>query len=137
MKTVLYGLIGLVVAFTAVGALIAFDRDKPGGSRGANAVPHYQTEAMRRVAVTTGAQISRSQDPVLVELVDGTIPQGVKQLTVLTDENCVPDADGVSHCLNRVRFAGPEGKGEATLRHHHRMAEESCLSPGETVMLTV
>jgi hypothetical protein len=72
----------------------------------------------------------------LVELIEGTIPAGVERLTVLTDEDCVPDADGVSHCRNRVRFDGPQGAGEATLRHHHRMAEESCLTPGETVVLS-
>jgi hypothetical protein len=135
MKTMLYGLIGLAVVIVAIGAVVAANRDEPSGP--AAAVPHYQTGAMRHVALTTGAQISRGQDPMLVELVDGTIPQGVKQLAVLTDENCVPDADGVSHCLNRVRFAGPAGKGEATLRHHHRMAEEPCLAPGEMVVLTV
>lgn len=137
MKTILYGLTGLVIALMVVGALIAFDQEGSGGSGGATSVPHYQTGAMRRVAITTDAQVSRGQDPVLVQLVDGTIPQGVSQLTVLTDENCVPDATGVSHCLNRVRFEGPQGAGEATLQHHHRMAEESCLAPGETVSLTV
>ena len=99
-------------------------------------VPHFQlADADVRVSITDDPQVSRGHDPMLVQLESGTIPASVTHLTVLTDENCQPDADGVSHCLNRVKFMTVEGTGEATLRHHHRMAEESCLTPGQTVEL--
>lgn len=131
MKASRYALVGLATVVVAVVAVVATQK-KPEASK--TPVPHYQSAVERRVAITTGAQVSRGRDPVLVELVADTIPSGVDRLTVLTDENCAPDADGVSHCLNRVRFTGPTGAGEP-LRHYHRMAEESCLTPGETVTL--
>lgn len=134
MKPVLYAVVGAMVLIVAV-VLAANSGDETLKSASATAVPHYQTAALRRVAIVPDAQLSRGQDPLPVQLVDGAIPADVTQLTVLTDEECVPDADGVSHCLNRIRFETAGGEGAATLRHHHRMAEEPCLTPGETVML--
>lgn len=133
MKVFLSVVLGLVITVAAVALLVGAGDDavKPG----ATAVPHFQTATLRQVVITTDAQVSRGQGPVLVQMAGGTIPAGVTQLTVLTDENCAPDAEGVSHCLNRVRFTSPQGTGEAMLRHHHRMAEEPCLAPGETVVL--
>jgi len=99
------------------------------------AVPHFQTALERRVMFTDTAQVSRNQDPVYVQLVSGAIPPDATRLTVLTDENCAPDREGVSHCLNRVAFQTTQGSGEAVLQHHHRMSEESCLAPGESVVI--
>jgi hypothetical protein len=135
MKPLIYAFVGILVI--AVVAVVAADSgDEAPSSPLATSVPHYQASTLRRVEVTADAQLSRGQDPMWVELIDGAIPDDVTRLTVLTDENCVPDADGVSHCLNRVRFATAGGTGEAVLQHHHRMAEEPCLAPGETVVLT-
>lgn len=50
---------------------------------------------------------------------------------MLTDTNCEPDADGVSHCLNDLQI----GNIIVTVRHHHQMHAVPCLSPGETVTL--
>ena len=136
MKAAFFGLIGHATAIAIAIAIVGARHEAPSAAS-TGSVPHYQAAAVRAVTLTTGGQVSRGQGPVLVELVDGAIPAGVTQLTVLTDENCVPDAAGVSHCLNRVRFMGPNGPGEATLRHHHRMSEEPCLAPGETVTLGV
>jgi hypothetical protein len=96
-------------------------------------VPHFQTETVRRIAFTQDPIISRGQDPMWVQLEHGMIPDDVNQLFILTDEDCTPDADGVSHCLNRVRFQTAAGWGSASIRHHHKMSEESCLAPGEIV----
>jgi hypothetical protein len=52
---------------------------------------------------------------------------------VLTDTRCAADAQGVSHCLNRMRLA--DG-ATITVRHDHRMMDMPCLSPGEHVTLT-
>lgn len=65
----------------------------------------------------------------------GVIPPEVTHLTVLTDENCQPDPEGISHCRNRVQYETEEGTGEATLRHHHNMREEPCLAPGQRLEL--
>jgi hypothetical protein len=98
------------------------------------AVPHFRSSDVR-VQITDDAVVSRNQDPVYVQLETGEIPADVTYLTVLTDEDCVPDADGVSHCLNRIEFETAGGTQTAGLRHHHKMAEEPCLTPGQTLEL--
>lgn len=98
------------------------------------AVPHFRTADIR-VQIIDEALESRNQDPVWVQLDYGAIPEDVTHLTVLTDEDCTPDADGVSHCLNRVEFKTASGTQQAGLRHHHNMAIEPCLSPGQTLEL--
>lgn len=134
MKHVLFAFVGIIVLALVV-VLASDSGQKTPEAASATAVPHYQAAELRRVVIVPDAQVSRGQDPVLVQLIDGAIPSGVTQLLVLTDQNCVPDADGVSHCINQVRFITADGVGEATLQHHHRMAEEPCLAPGETIAL--
>lgn len=62
----------------------------------------------------------------------GKLPAGETVATVMTDEDCAPDAQGVSHCRNVVRL--PSGKTIA-LRHPHEMHSVPCLEPGEKVLL--
>ena len=133
MKIFLYG--AACLAFALIAAIWIMESREHARDSVDVAVPHFQTSQVRRVAITGEARVSRNQDPVYVELVDGAIPAGVTRLTVLTDENCAPDADGVSHCINRVQFETGQGVGHAVLQHHHRMSEESCLAPGEVVEL--
>jgi hypothetical protein len=133
VKHLLYGTIALSVALFAV-ILIGDGRQSSGGDP-ATTVPHFQTAIERQLSITTDAVVSKSQDHVSVQLVSGAIPPDVTRLTVLTDENCQPDQQGVSHCLNRVTYQSAQGMGEAVLRHNHRMSEVPCLAPGETVVL--
>jgi hypothetical protein len=65
-------------------------------------------------------------------LEEGTLPDRPVVGTVLTDEDCEPDAEGISHCRNVVRIAGG---GKVVLRHPHAMMEVQCLEPGEKVLL--
>jgi predicted outer membrane lipoprotein len=123
------------LAFAIIAAIWIMDSREQSRDSAAVTVPHFQTSQVRRVAITDEARVSRNQDPVYVQLVDGAIPAGVTHLTVLTDENCTPDADGVSHCINRVQFETGQGIKQAVLQHQHRMSEESCLAPGEVVEL--
>lgn len=95
-------------------------------------VPHFNAADVR-IEITDDAVVSRNQDPVYVQLESGVIPDDVPVLTVLTDENCTPDEQGISHCLNRVEFPTASGTQYAALRHHHNMAEEPCLTPGQTL----
>jgi hypothetical protein len=119
----------------AVVAVVAIRVVTGSGSAGNDPViPHFG-DADVRIRITADAQVSRGQDPMLVQLESGEIPAGVTHLTVLTDENCQPDADGVSHCRNRAQFSTLDGEREIVLRHHHRMAEEPCLAPGQVVEL--
>lgn len=68
---------------------------------------------------------------LMANLRSGQIPAGATTATVLTDTNCEPDADGVSHCLNDLQI----GSVVVTVQHHHQMRSVPCLSPGETVTL--
>ena len=65
-------------------------------------------------------------------LLKGRLPDGPVQATVLTDEDCAPDRQGISHCRNAVRLAGGR---TVVLRHPHEMHLVPCLEPGETVLL--
>lgn len=63
-------------------------------------------------------------------LIAGTAPSTPTDGVVTTDENCMPDRYGLSHCLNQVRLANG---GVITLRHDHNMQVYPCLEPGEKV----
>jgi hypothetical protein len=65
-------------------------------------------------------------------LEEGKLPDGPVVGTVLTDEDCMPDQQGISHCRNVVRLSG--GK-TIVLRHPHEMHQVPCLAPGEKVLL--
>ncbi len=130
--------VALFVAATLVVILVTINlvsrTQEPAANAETGSIAHFRTTEVR-VRITDEPVVSRNQDPVLVELDSGTIPDGVTRLEVLTDENCQPDADGVSYCLNRVQFETADGTGQAALRHHHRMWEEPCLTPGQTLEL--
>lgn len=71
-------------------------------------------------------------DGVHTGLEQGNLPAGPVQATVLTDEDCAPDREGVSHCRNEMMLAGG---ATVVLRHHHDMMDVPCLEPGEDVVL--
>lgn len=66
---------------------------------------------------------------ILVDLERGAVPAGIHRATVVTDQECAPDANGVSHCLNEMVI----GRTTFAIRHHHNMMEEPCFSPTEQV----
>jgi hypothetical protein len=132
VRAVVYGVVGLIFTTIAV-ILIVESRAGSGTRQGSVSVPNFQTGTVRRVAFTEEPVVSRGQHPMWVQLQHGTIPAEVKQPHFLTAEDCTPDAEGVSHWLNRVRFQSASSWGSASIRHHHRMSEESCLAPGEIV----
>ena len=65
-------------------------------------------------------------------LEQGVMPRHATTGEVLSDTECAPDRDSISHCRNEVRL--PDGD-TIVLRHPHRMADVPCLAPGETVRL--
>jgi hypothetical protein len=121
-----------MLALASFTLAIVFSVQSSGVTSDPTPVPHF-SDADVRIEFTDGPVVSRNQDPVYVELESGVIPEDVSVLTVLTDEDCMPDADGVSHCLNRVEYATASGAQYAALRHHHKMSEEPCLAPGQTL----
>jgi hypothetical protein len=68
---------------------------------------------------------------VLSYSLKGRAPRTPMLALVLTDVNCDPDRDGISHCLNELRLLG-NGR-RITVRHDHNMHMYPCLTPGERV----
>lgn len=121
---------GLVVIF------IVISQNTPAASTppASAPAPHYaQSMVGRTITFVAPGTLDTQKDHAQVSLVKGSLPSGgsVHRLTVLSDENCVPDAQGISHCLNRLSY----GSGEITVRHNHRIADIPCLEPGEVLQL--
>lgn len=134
MKFAIFVIVGLIISLSAAFWIAGRINADPAGTS-IGSTPHYLTGSERKVRLIDEPTVSRGQDPAYAQLESGTIPDGVRLLTVLTDEDCTPDKDGVSHCLNRVQFDTADGRQEAALRHNHPMAEEACFSPGETLVI--
>ncbi len=126
-----------VVALAAV--LVAVGSGGGGGGGGEATSPAAAggdggaaTGKTRTVLVSSGREPAPSSPGPVLHVLDlkGPVPSGPVAATVLSDENCEPDADGVSHCITRLRLA--DG-ATLTVRHPHRMMEVSCLEPGERV----
>jgi hypothetical protein len=120
------------VAVLLAGRLLLSPADAPTPS--VPGAPHFQPAGaeVRAVLVTPEAErLPHKPGAVPVTLVEGTLPPDALYARVVTDEDCAPDAAGVSHCLNRLAVAGTE----VAVRHHHRMHDVPCLSPGEVVRL--
>lgn len=62
-----------------------------------------------------------------VQVEVGSVPRGIRRATVLSDQDCAADAQGVSHCLNELQI----GRAKLAVRHHHKMMEVPCFSPTE------
>ena len=96
--------------------------------------PKNQADSARRTVVIArgGAalpNLSATDKLLMTSLVDGQLPRQAMQAVVRTDSNCQPDEQGVSHCLNELAV----GSETVMIRHHHKMSEVPCLTPGETV----
>ena len=92
-------------------------------------------QGLRTLLVFRGAEPSPSEGTALrAQLLDGRVPAGRKVGVVLTDADCAPDAQGISHCTNALRL--PNGS-TLTVRHPHSMAAVPCLTPGERVLVSL
>jgi hypothetical protein len=78
------------------------------------------------------AEPSPSPTTLHAGLEEGQLPAGTVEAMVLTDENCAPDPQGISHCRNEVQLASGQ---TVVLRHSHDMQLVPCLAPGEEVLL--
>lgn len=86
----------------------------------------------RTLVVKTGAEPPPSRPGSAMHglLTDGRLPARPTVAMVTSDENCEPDAEGVSHCTNRLTL---KGGAKIVVTHPHRMSEVPCMSPGEEV----
>ena len=132
---------GFLVALAVAGGMLVAFLMLPRGSTETPAsrsspAPHFvEPDADLRTVVVSRvgmADPSEPEAPLRAQLLEGQMPGGPTTAEVLSDENCEPDAMGISHCLNRMQL--PDGS-EIAVRHNHRMSEVSCLSPGEMVNL--
>lgn len=82
------------------------------------------------VSTTRPEAASSPEGPLHASLIDGEAPIAATVATVLSDEDCAPDAQGYSHCRNEMEMPGGE---VVAVRHVHRMTEVPCLYPGERV----
>lgn len=91
-----------------------------------------QPAEIRTVVVSKGREPAPSPPGQVLHALrlKGSVPKGTVAATVMTDEECAPDAEGVSHCINRLRLAGGR---VLVVRHPHRMMDVPCLSPGEHI----
>jgi uncharacterized membrane protein len=129
------GVVAVLVA-AAAGIAVGLVLSAPQEQHQAAVVPHYPSVGSDvrtlDVAAAGTTEVSPAGGPLSASYLSGTMPAGPMMATVLSDANCAPDADGVSHCLNRLRL---DGGTELTVRHNHRMTEVPCLAPGERVLV--
>jgi len=71
----------------------------------------------------------------LLNVVQGEAPAAREQVTgtVLTDTNCEPDAQGLSHCHNIIDLGGGR---RIEVVNNHIMSKHPCLSPGQRITVT-
>ena len=86
--------------------------------------------SIRAVALVHGSSSPVTGDAV--HFVDGIAPTMTTSAVVLTDSNCTPDEQGISHCSNALRLADGH---VITVRHDHDMRMVPCLAPGESIRL--
>lgn len=104
-----------------------------GSSEPSSAAGEGEAAALRTVLVKdrVGAP-SPSATSLHAGLEEGSMPSRETTATVLTDEDCAPDPQGISHCRNEVQLSSG---AIVVLRHPHDMMEVPCLEPGEKVVL--
>lgn len=71
----------------------------------------------------------------VLQMWEGRTPRvaGMMQATVLTDTNCTPDFQGLSHCHNKLGL--PDGS-QITVIDNHAMMRHPCLKPGDKISIT-
>jgi len=124
-------------AFGAIGLIVEQWPRAPGAERSSSQArgqdaSHQRPDGPRSLAITTRAEPAPSSHPERMRalLLRGRIPVGIITATVLTDEDCAPDVQGVSHCRNALRLPGGD---TIEVRHPHRMHDVPCMTPGEIV----
>ena len=128
-------LIGAFAASILVVALVAGcgggDSSSPAGAQATDATGGGGMRTIR-VFGREPSSPSPSATNLHAGLEEGALPKGQVVATVLTDEDCAPDGQGISHCRNEVSL--PSGQ-IVVLRHPHAMHRVPCLAPGERVLL--
>ena len=103
-----------------------------GGRSSVTADPAHTAPATVRTLLVSESQAPVSQPGLVLHgrLVGGHMPMAATMGEVMSDEDCAPDAMGISHCRNAVRLA--DGR-TIMVRHPHDMGRVPCLTPGERI----
>ena len=127
-------LIGVAALALGLAACAGAGSDTGASQEASHAAASLPGQALRMVVVFPGIAPAPSESPTALRagVVDGEMSSAAVIATVLTDEDCAPDAEGISHCLNELRL--PDG-AVLTVRHPHDMRLVPCLTPGEQVEL--
>ena len=89
--------------------------------------------SVRTVSVSSEMPMPSAHPRMLsAMLIEGRLPDSPMMAEVLTDTDCAPDAEMISHCRNEVRLSNGE---KIVIRHPHDMRDVPCLAPGERVRL--
>jgi hypothetical protein len=106
-----------------------------GGNDRSAGEPARSTPAQQRIVLVSPSGPVQPSSPggvLRVWRLRGEVPASPVEATVLSDEECDPDAAGISRCLNRILM--PSGK-TLVVRHPHDMRNVPCLAPGEKVQV--
>lgn len=126
-------MIGVYAAAILTLALVGCGGGESSSPASGQATGHSGMSDVRTVLVfSQEPSPSPSQQRLHAGLEKGKLPSGMVMGTVLTDEDCAPDRQGISHCRNLVRLASGR---TIVLRHPHNMTKVPCLAPGERVHL--
>ena len=97
----------------------------------ADAAPATETKWVRSRLCGASPDCRNGANNIDVTVLEsGEMPAHAMTAVVETDENCEPDAYGISHCSNQLRLA--DGR-TIEVRHDHNMSRFPCLKPGEVV----
>jgi hypothetical protein len=125
--------IAVLIAATGVLALRgggeAPDSSPPSASEHPVAIPSSARTVLVSRAMPMPSAHSRRLSAMLEE---GAMPHRPMMAEVMTDSDCMPDAQMISRCRNLIRL--PDGR-RIVLRHPHDMSDVPCLAPGERVRL--
>lgn len=123
-------LAGLVVALVALSP--GEEPRRPSARSGPDRA-HSAVALVRTVVIHRGRREpapSRPGGAMHALLLKGKPPSRAVMATVTSDEDCAPDAAGISHCLNRLTL---EDGRRVAVRHPHAMQQVPCMTPGERV----
>ena len=136
MRPRLLALLAAIAIIVAAAGVFIFARGEDAADSSATAVSEHPVvvpAAARTVSVSRKMPMpSANERRLSAMLEDGTMPDRPMMADVMTDTDCTPDAQMISHCRNVMRLA--DGR-QIVLRHPHQMSRIPCLAPGERVRL--
>lgn len=120
--------------------LVALAAAALGGLATALMLPAGQSTASAEPAIPPGVSLTSWFDNGkdghhVLQIAEGNAPSAGVRVSgiVVTDTNCEPDAQGLSHCHNRINLGNG---GSIEVIHTHFMSRIPCLLPGQRVSIT-